>query len=246
MTATKIPKDVNQLQKLHNRYKGRRGFIIGSGPSLASVPRPLLEKLKDEATIGLNLVLKSDLPFAPTMLALCLAEWQWTKGHGLDWLVDQLMGTTHRLPPLKFYANEVPSQLMWDAGFQFVAMRDGERMDDTGRVEGMGDYLSEVSVGHSVATAAIQIALWLGFDPIYLLGCDASRDGHAYDQDDPAIREDQAGFVASAAKCEEVMAVRGRTLIDLTQDGNLTITKGSLAEVLGAKEASSSQGVPAV
>lgn len=223
------------LQQYRNLYAGHRVFIIGTGPSLKLVPRSLLERLADEYTFGVNLVLRCDLPFLPSMLGIMISEWHWVDGKGIDWMIDQLKetkGGDGKLPPLRFYAHEIPMNGLEKAGWQYVRCFQGKRVED-GAFGGLDTYLRRIGFGYSVIIAAVQIVCWLGFDPIYLLGCDGTNSGHAYaETKELDERGDQTYFHICAERAEREMMKAGRTLLDLTEGGKLPVSKGSLGKVL--------------
>jgi len=221
-----------ELQKWHDLYKAHRGFIIGTGPSLRQEDEDTLAKLSSEYTFGVNLILKATLPFAPSMLGIMLQEWQWVNDLGVDWLVDQLKGTRKELPVIRVIFHERPLDDLHAQGWWYVPLRVGKRPEDKA-FGGLGSYLRGVAFGHSVIISAIQFCCFLGFDPIYLLGCDATSSGHAY-VDDPRLdaRGDQLGFREAARTSEAAMQAAGRTLVDLTRGGLLPVTRGDLNEVL--------------
>lgn len=104
-----------------------------------------------------------------------------------------------------------------------------------GEFGGLADELPYVAHGGSVAMFAVQLASWMGFQRIYLIGCDASRQGHAGGLGlgpEDKTRNRQDTFIRSAKAAEELLAKHDRRLIDLTEGGALTVAKDSLKAVL--------------
>lgn len=221
-----------ELQKWKDAFKGHRCFVIGTGPSLTKVPRELLEKLCEEYCFGLNLIVKCGLPFQPQLIAIFLSEWRWRDDIGIPDIIEMLKGSGKELPPIKVYSHERPLDELTKDGWVYIPCHQGKRVEDS-RFEGLGTYLRRVGFGYSVALTAIQFACWVGFTEVYLLGCDGTSKGHAYDEDaEIDKRGDQSGFHRSAVEAERIMREAGRTLVDLTEGGALPIAKGHLSEVL--------------
>lgn len=171
-----MPKDT--LRALHNKYQGRRGFIIATGPSLAFRH---LDFLKDEITIALNLapLMFDQWGFQPTfhMVADRYIYPQHpevfkklTYGKEINKLVvaratqsvpEELLDQHTALIP-KFFPDD-------QKGFSEDPVRDGFYR------------------GKTVTYDALQFAFFLGFSEVYILGMDMTVDhdwgknGHCYE-----------------------------------------------------------------
>ncbi|MBT5140635.1 MAG: DUF115 domain-containing protein [Acidimicrobiaceae bacterium] len=149
-----------KLASLKGRYAGERIFVLGNGPSLNQTA---LHQLEDEFTFAVNRIY---LMFE----RLC---WQPTFYTTVDWRVapdcfeeiNALSGTQHFFPErfrgllrdgddVAWFCNQ-PSQHPHENGFA---------TDASLGIRGAG----------SVTGAAIQLAWHMGFDPIYLIGCDVT------------------------------------------------------------------------
>ena len=234
---TEAGNDQFHLGRLHNIYKGERGFVSGTGPSLSDMPKKWLYGLREEHIMGVNLILHSNLPFVDTLMAITVSEYSELSAHGSP---DQTLDIIHgdmgfELPPFKFYAHERQISSLNQDGWIYAHCNGGKYIDTDFAIHGLHAYLPRVGFGHSVIIPSIQIMAWMGFDPIYLIGCDASDQGHVYADRGDAIdyREpDQGHFMNAALRCEAAFKLAGRTLIDLTPRGQLPITKGDLGMVL--------------
>lgn len=155
-------KDIERIKHLHNKYIGKRIFIIGSGPSLNRTP---LEKLENEYTFGLNRI----------YLLFDRISWRPTFYTTVDW----------RMAP--DCADEINSLTGMGITFFFPErfrglLREGEdvywywhcRTKDPVEKIFAYDMSKGIRGAGSVTGSAIQIAYYLGFDPIYLIGVDAS------------------------------------------------------------------------
>jgi hypothetical protein len=144
-----------KIDRFRARHAGERCFILGNGPSLSRMD---LTRLRGEITFGLNRIylLFDRLGFAPTYY-VCVNEL----------VLEQFAGDIGRLPMPKFlnwdrrhlFAGEDPDTL-------FVRTRLG--LGDTfGR-----DPVRSLSSGGTVTYVALQLAYYMGFREVVLLGVD--------------------------------------------------------------------------
>ncbi|MGH8568558.1 MAG: 6-hydroxymethylpterin diphosphokinase MptE-like protein, partial [Gammaproteobacteria bacterium] len=152
-----------RLRELRRRYAGKgRCFIIGNGPSLNCTD---LAKLRDEVTFGVNgLFLKFDeMGFTPTFYVVedhLVAEDRARQ-------INAIRGPIKLFPfHLAYCLNEGPDTLFFNhrprpslAGFEFST--DASRITYT---------------GCTVTFTCMQLAFYLGFPEIYLVGVDASYE----------------------------------------------------------------------
>ncbi len=219
----------NLIQAFHNAFYGERVFIIGTGPSLDKAKDKQLEALSGEYTFGVNTLLTYErLPFTPDFY--CVAESGWLTDISIPNVIERFK----KLPENRFYCHHFPLEALRDTGWHYVKYDSDKRMQD-GEFSGFDDALPYVTNGNSVIMFAVQLACWMGFTDIYLLGCDASRQGHAEGLGlgaEDAVRLRQDSFVRSANKAEEIMGKEGRQLVNLTEGGALKISRGELGKVL--------------
>jgi len=108
------------------------------------------------------------------------------------------------------------------ADWQWVAKAPDDVQIDTHGMMGLGDDLPPLPTGRATPlTLGVQLGAWMGFDPIYLLGCDNTRTGSVLDPDKQRDRVDLAPVVRSAQRCRQDMDKVGRSLIDCTENGGL-------------------------
>jgi len=152
--------DAERLKTLKDIHKGERIFILGNGPSINKMP---LDLLKNEFTFGVNRI----------YLLYNRVEWKPTFYTALDWRV---------VPDIAREINGLTgSTFFFDERFRGI-LREGE--DVYYYAHGGADpnypeerpFAYDVSRGirgaGSVVGSAIQLAYFMGFDPIYLIGCD--------------------------------------------------------------------------
>lgn len=131
-----------KLEDLHNKYSGH-AWLIGNGPSLRETS---LELLKDEYSFGVNMI----------HLYYPYTTWRPTFYVSTSTLADKYRGVANQAQ-IAFMPDSVPGN--------YVKLNIHE-----------GDWSDDISKGISkwatVMFATMQIAIYIGFNPLYLLGCD--------------------------------------------------------------------------
>jgi len=156
---------------LRNSKRGHRCFIIGNGPSLNKMDLTLL---KGEFTIGSNYIFMNydKMGFLPTYL--CIVNFLVAQQRAGD--INAINGTTKIFPFfLRYCMNESPDTLFLNANPDF---------------EFSTDITQWISWRSTVTFFAMQIAYYLGFDKVYLIGVD-----HSYEQPDQGK---EGAFIESA------------------------------------------------
>ena len=154
-------KNEEYWNSLKDKYKGKRGFVIGNGPSLKMSD---LDQLKGEVTIASN---KIYLSFQKT-------DWRpsfVTVADPLVWKkIKNIIGDYIPIVHISNYLNSSESNantIYWKARFRKNAK--GFTFSDD---MGYGAYS-----GSTVTYENIQFAVHLGLNPIYLIGCDHNYPG---------------------------------------------------------------------
>lgn len=156
------------LNSLKGKYAGRRCFIMGNGPSLNAMN---LELLRNEVVWGLN---KCNLLFERI-------SWRPALHVGVDRVVipdmrDDLLQMCRDLPETRFF---LPLYFV-ETGLipvreNMVLFRDTEPAPEKGPAGVFSNDAAEyVYKSKTVAIVALQLAAFLGFNPIYLIGCDTN------------------------------------------------------------------------
>jgi hypothetical protein len=214
-----------EVLALHNAYKGERLFVLGTGPSLREMPLEALSRLEGEHTFSTNkLALWLDLPFDPMFHGLSEHE-------DMSRLTDDLydIGEEERFA-CAWAPIDVP-------GWQWVAKAPDSVNIWTDGMVGLGDDLPPLpSAASTPITLGVQLGAWMGFDPIYLLGCDNTTSGQVFaNVARPSPHPEWTRM--SAGRCHEALGATGRKLIDCTPGGELNrlgfLQYHSLEEVLG-------------
>jgi hypothetical protein len=164
-------------RKTRGSLRGRRGFVIGNGPSLQIGD---LERIADDVTIASN---KCYLAFPltrwrPTFLT-CSDKLLWQKiSLELSGKVDRV----HVLSSIDVSGSPVEAVIFRHLG--------GHRSDPVG-------FSFDTSRGHyagrTVTYHNLQLAVHLGLDPIYMIGCDHYYQGEEQhpDKDKPIMHRGQ-------------------------------------------------------
>ena len=222
------------LYPLKDAYRGKRVILMGNGPSLRSTNWPLL---KNEYTIGQNRIylLRDEMGFSPSFY-VCVNEL----------LIEQFIAEIAEVPCLKV--------LDWASG-----SRQTELYTDLVCLPFIPTYRFHTDItngcymGGTVTFVSMQLAYYLGFSQVILIGVD-----HRFDTKGPAgkavtsqgpdtnhfhpdyfgkgvqwhlpnLPESEKSYLLAKAAFEG----DGREIIDCTVGGNLTIfRKRRLEETL--------------
>lgn len=186
------------IASLKNKYKGKRCFIVATGPSLTMED---LNRLNGEYVLGVNAVSKlvADLTYIPQYLGI------------QDMAVYDKIGTIIEECAIRhiFVSDELYSQKVEKKDterfilFPLYACRHAEH----GEIRPLKtDFTSDASKvvysGYSITYSLLQIAVHMGFNEIYLLGCDCNY-GAASGKD---------YFVESGAKPKYAASVNERLI----------------------------------
>lgn len=220
-------------EELKNTWAGEKVFIMGTGPSLDKITPDEWWGLRGDGNyiFGVNTFLMHGEARKVPPNFYCVSESRWLTEVGIPDMIDKF---DIALPVLRFYAHHWPLDSLDASGWRYVKYNSARSMQ-LGEFSGLGDTFDDVSNGKSVIMFAVQLACWMGFSKVYLLGCDATAKGHAKgltlgEGDGTRMRQDS--FLRSAVVAEEVMAKHGRQLVNCTEGGDLTIARKRLVDVL--------------
>ena len=229
-----------QLKKFKNRYQGKRCFICATGPSLTQED---VEMLKDEYTIGLNSIcaMYPDTWWRPKFYVFqdypvyeMYGDWFNKEGKTIvfsgDPLVDYVRGAKIKGKCIRFPLN-------W--AYHCYTMRTGKQA----YVYFSDDCYEKVYSGYTVTYTAIQLAMYMGFKEIYLLGVDcnysAGKKNHFVKMKKEFIRTTQSakkecGYQMLAyQKAKEEAERKDVSIYNVTRGGKLEVfPRKKLEEVL--------------
>lgn len=158
------------IKDLKDKYRGHRAFLVGNGPSLSKTP---LDDLKQEYCFAMNRI---SLIYGKTNWRPSFFICTTTNIAELSWRKDIFETISLGIPC--FIWDELKSYLdMGDearkSNINFINCTHGNEVTETPPDDWWSFDISErvCKFGTSMLPA-IQIAIYLGFDPIYLVGCD--------------------------------------------------------------------------
>jgi len=168
-----------RIKKLHNIHKGQRCFIVGTGPSLQ---KTRLDLLKDEIVFGVNTLYKGLDKFNI-----------WPKYYAIS---DKNVFNDHykKVLPLDttlFLSSGAGKTFLSNKQkYEKIVKNDPIPLRTKGYITVENtvskDIAKYVLNGHTIVNdICLQVAYYLGFNEVYLLGCDCSYSGkvHHFDGD---------------------------------------------------------------
>ena len=144
-----------RLRPLRNIYQGKRCFIIGNGPSLKNTD---MRKLRDEYTFGMNRIylMFPELGFETSFFVSIN-----------DLVIEQCAADIQKLEIPKFIAWHAHQWLQPDENMFFLhTSYTGPRF--------AADITKRLWEGATVTYVALQVAYYLGFSEVILIGVDHS------------------------------------------------------------------------
>lgn len=156
-----------KIASLWNKHQGRRGFIIGNGPSLSQMD---LSPLKNEITIGSNgIFLKfEEMGFHTTYFTM----------EDPKQIEDRRRQLEAVKGPLKLYGVHNAYAFKPDEDTLFMNVEyESHPLNERWRDFYPGfstDIASVVYLGTTITYINLQLAFFLGLNPVYIIGCDHS------------------------------------------------------------------------
>jgi hypothetical protein len=147
-----------RLQRLKDIYKGKRIFIIGNGPSLNRTP---LIELENEFTFAVNrfYLLFHKIKWRPTFYTT----------HDWRFIPDNVEEINALKDMIFFFPENFRNLLRNGSDVFWYWSKNSYHHNEYFSY----DITNGVVLGGTIMFIAIQIARYLGFDPIYLIGVDA-------------------------------------------------------------------------
>lgn len=159
-----------ELKKLKNKYKGKRCFIIGNGPSLKAED---LELLKDEYCFGQNKIYKiySQTSWRPTFY--CVQDFEMIEEMGEE-LSENVNFSKLIFVRMLGYSKirRTLSSVSKKTFYVPILSQDTKKMqsfDEIGFSDNASRYIYD---GNTVTYMSMQLAAHMGFSEIYLIGMD--------------------------------------------------------------------------
>ncbi len=227
-------KSYRKIKDFKAKYKNERCFIVATGPSLTFED---LEKLKDEKTFGMNSLVKilNQTQWKPTYYGIQDVKVYEKLEHDI---LNSNLNTV-------FIGNIIANSYQFPDGIvyplHFLNHRYGATQ--TYNTKFSGDAYSIVYDGYSITYSLLQIAVYMGFNEIYLLGCDCNYSDDKAKQHfvesghyDPAYKTAGERMIAAYEVAKEYADKRGIKIYNATRGGMLEVfQRVDLDEVLGLK-----------
>jgi len=173
------------LSDFKDKYRGHRVFFVGNGPSINQTP---LHLMKDEYCFGTNKVCE----------LFKLTDWRPTHyiattshmGFHRDWAsaLDEIAKTGIPCFLAEWYwSDEMPKWFIPPEGDNVIRLptRKLRRPDGDSAAGWSQDVDKEVISHRGVVSTFLQLAWWMGFSPIYLVGCDLGYVPFSRGEPDP-------------------------------------------------------------
>lgn len=160
-------KEKEELKTLKDKFKGKRCFIVGNGPSLNKCDLSLLE---NEYTFGVNGIFykTEEMGFKPTFYMV-------EDGHVVDDNLEKI--NAYDKPRYKFFPSLYKEKIIKTDNTYFFAADLGFYRGNhpSFEIPRFSYDFSEVGYcGQSVTYLNMQLAYYLGFTEVYLIGMDFS------------------------------------------------------------------------
>lgn len=210
-----------EIEALHNTHKGERCFIVATGPSL---------RFEDLETLRKN----KEICFSMNSIYEAFGETRWRPDY---FLVDDY--SMLRDESIDWDAIDVPNKLMGDTSEEFWNKKKHDKYLKYHQIYEMcqdrlphftDDFSTRTYLGCTVTYTCIQLAAYMGFSKIYLLGVDFSYAneknatyGHFYKEE----KKEAIGYtkeVLNAYKATRKYAdEHGIRVINATRGGKLEV-----------------------
>lgn len=210
-----------EIEALHNTHKGERCFIVATGPSL---------RFEDLETLRRN----KEICFSMNSIYEAFGETRWRPDY---FLVDDC--SMLRDESIDWDAIDVPNKMMGDTSEEFWNKKKHDKYLKYHQIYEMcqdrlphftDDFSTRTYLGYTVTYTCIQLAAYMGFSKIYLLGVDFSYAnernatyGHFYKEE----KKEAVGYtkeVLNAYKATRKYAdEHGIQVINATRGGKLEV-----------------------
>lgn len=202
-----------RLRVFKDRYAGKRCFIIGNGPSLRMEDLDKLEENR-EICFGLNVIHKAygKTKWRPDFV--CMKD---------PLVIAQNYLSIKENNSCPLFVNDMKLFYHWDTGENEYLLHDVQD-----RMYFSDDIVTGCSCGASVSYTAIQIASYMGFSKIYLLGMDCSNwrehfNGDYWKEEEAFRDPDEMKIFKSYQIAEEYSRAHGFRIFNATRGGCLEV-----------------------
>ena len=155
----------SDIESFKNKYQGHRAFILGNGPSLVETP---LNLLKNEFTFAMNRIslIYEKVEWRPSFFS-CTT----TNVENPDWRRDVEKTLSLGIP--SFIWDKLKQHVSSTPNIHYINCTHGSEIASKALEDWWSyDVAESVCKFGSSILVALQIAVYMGFGPIYLIGCD--------------------------------------------------------------------------
>lgn len=224
----KLTKRKNEeIKRMKDSYVGKRVFIVATGPSLSEED---LNMIRNEYTITMNSMIKhmKKYDFKPDFYIIqdasvfrnIYTEINDSKlknifiGRGNSYNMRVNIGKKDlKCLNIQYFTFNL------DSNYHYYDMlyRPNKR-----NIKFSYDFSDYVSDGYTVAYSAIQLAYYLGFSEIYLLGCDCTFSGH-FGENSDKNNDVKPKYFEAYECCKKAFADKNITIKNCTRGGMLEV-----------------------
>lgn len=234
--------DKKEIKNLHNKFKGSRCFILGNGPSLNKHD---LSILNNEHTFAVNSIFykTNEMGFRPFFYVV-------EDQHVIRDNKEQIRNYEPRKGGIKFLPSRFrPSFLNSKGSTYFLNMNRGFYDESSPYYEiprFSADVSNNVYCGQSVTIVNLQLAYYLGFETVYLIGMDFNYTlpestiviGNTYESTEDDVNHFHPDYFGKGKKwhdpkldnvlksyklCKLMYELDNRKIINATAGGNLHV-----------------------
>ena len=222
------------LKNYKNISEGGRCFIVATGPSLTISD---LELLKDEVTFGMNSICKlfSETEWRPTYYGI--------QDNNVYRSMEDVIQKYYKDKENVFVGHQIAEEFDVPKNFNVFplnrAYHDNQLEIEKYFSKFSDDVYSLVYDGYSITYSLIQIAIYMGFKQIYLLGADCSykkgANNHVVESGfvDKNQEKNHDKMITGYEEAKKYAKAHGVEIVNCTRGGMLEVYKRkSLEEVL--------------
>ncbi len=222
-----------KLKTIKDKHKGERCFIVATGPSLLMED---LEILKEEITFSMNSIFLSfeETTWRPTYYGVQYPEFY--KKYKSE--IERLEVDT------KFVADVVSRHIkVPDECYIYpLNMLNHNWSHKRFHTKFSDDAFAVVYSGYTITYSLMQLAVYMGFEEIYLLGVDCNYSSNTsnhvkdYGIKDPAIAEANEKMMSAYKEAKKYAELNGIKIFNATRGGKLEVFERVDLDTLFIKE----------
>jgi len=214
------------LKKFKDIHKGERCFIIGTGPSLNKTN---LSLIRDEIIFGVNTLYTGLEKFKIKCKYYAVSDYMVWENHYQNILgLDTILFLSSGAADLYFRSGRHVGDRQ---KAEVYIIRELERIWTAGDIS--KDITRGVYIGETIIIdICLQVAYYMGFDKVYLLGCDCDYSGlHRFDgsitdnMGGRGVLDDWSDIFYGYTICKRAFEADGREIINATVGGKLEVFK---------------------